>query len=258
MAQHKPTITTKSLPPFGYWEYYQELDILNPTSPETLLDIARTCQVNASSRILDVGSGKGTIALLWAKEFGCRVIGVDNLPRMILESRKKATELGLNDRVMFRIMDAGDIDTQFRESFDVVSCFGSMFIWGFQQGLQRLNRLISPGGSLVFSDAFFTDNNVDENFLKRTGYRKDEYPTISQMQEFLNIMGWEIIQTWVANDREWQHYLNGTSKALNWYNKLHPGIVNPFVESEKEWAACLKETNRKWIQFIHVVAKERR
>jgi len=39
---------------------------------------------------------------------------------------------------------------------------------------------------------------------------------------------------------------------------MHPGIVNPFVEAEREWASSLIETNRQWIQFIHAVARERR
>jgi cyclopropane fatty-acyl-phospholipid synthase-like methyltransferase len=258
MSERKDIPTPKPLPPFGYWEYYQELDYLNPTSPETLLNIGKTCGLNSSSRVLDVGSGKGTVAILWAQEFGCPVVGVDDLPRMVIESRRRAAEAGLQDRIVFRNMDASDIDTQFREPFDLVCSFGSMFIWGYQEGLQRLIHLITPGGYLVFSDLVFTDRNIDPEFLRRAGYTRDEYPTMLELHDHLNILGWEAIKTWEATPKEWQYYLDGTTRALKWYNNLHPGIINPFVESEKEWVACIRETGDKWVRFVHVVAKERR
>jgi cyclopropane fatty-acyl-phospholipid synthase-like methyltransferase len=258
MSQRNDVSAPQPLPPFGYWEYYQELDYLNPTSPETLLDIGRTCGLNSSSRVLDVGSGKGTVAILWAKEFGCRIVGVDDLPRMVIESRRRAAEAGLQDLTVFRDMDASDIDTQFREPFDLVCSFGSMFIWGYQEGLQRLTRLVSPGGCLAFSDLFFSDQKIDPDFLRRAGYISDEYPTILQMRDHLNMLGWETVKTWEATASEWRYYLDGTTRALTWYNSLHPGIINPFVESEKEWVECIRETGNKWVRFIHIVAKERR
>ena len=189
MSTHNDISTPRPLPPFGYWEYYQELDFLNPTSPETLADIGRTCRLDSSSRVLDVGCGKGTVAILWVKEFGCRVVGVDDLPRMIVESRRRVANAELQNRIIFRTMDASDIDTQFREPFDLVCSFGSMFIWGYQEGLKRLSRLVTPGGCLAFSDLVFTDQNVDPNFLQRAGYTRDEYPTMLQLQNHIEILG---------------------------------------------------------------------
>ena len=258
MARRKSIPSQRSLPQFGYWEYYRELDFLNPTSSEILLDIGRACGLDLSSRVLDVGSGKGTVAILWAQEFGCHVVGVDNLPRMVLDARNRALECELNTRVMFRIMNGSDIDSSFGQSFDVVCCFGSLLIWGMEEGLQRLVRLVAPGGMLAFSDLVFTEQPVDPQFLRRAGYSPDEFPTLDQLRQILHMIGWEIVQIWEAGDEEWQYYLEGTGKALEWYNSMHPGIVNPFVEAEKEWAASLKETNRQWIQFVHVVARERR
>jgi len=258
MPQHDDMPTPRPLPPFGYWEYYQELEFLNPTSPETLLKIGHACRLNKSSCVLDVGSGKGTVAILWAQEFGCHVIGVDNLPRMIVEARRRVAQAGLSDRIVFRNLDATDIDAQITDSSDLVCSFGSLFIWGFRQGLQRLINLVAPGGFLAVSDLFFLSQNIDPEFLRRAGYTQDEYPTLAELQECLNILNWEIVKTWEASPKEWQHYLDGTTRALNWYNDLHPGIMNPFVESEKEWAACIKEAGDKWIRFVHAVARERR
>jgi SAM-dependent methyltransferase len=258
MSKRNHVPRSQPLPPFGYWEYYRELDFLNPTSPETLLDVGRACGLNSASRVLDVGCGKGTVAILWVREFGCRVVGVDDLPRMIVESRRRAADAGIQDRTVFRIMDASDIDAQFQEPFDVVCSFGSMFIWGYQEGLQRLSRLVSPGGSLAFSDLIFTEASVDPQFLRKAGYAHDEYPTMSQLRDHIELMGWDITNIWEAAAREWQYYLDGTTRALTWYNSLHPGIINPFVESEKEWVDCIRETGDRWVRFVHVVARERR
>jgi len=210
MARRKSIPSQRPLPPFGYWEYYHELDFLNPTSSEILLDIGRTCGLDRSSRVLDVGSGKGTVAILWAQEFDCRVVGVDNLPRMVLEARRRAAECEVNDQVMFRTMDGSDIDSAFRQPFDVVCCFGSLFIWGMEEGLQRLVRLVTPGGVLAFSDLVFAKQPVDPQFLRRAGYSPNEFPTLDQLHQILDVIGWEIVQIWDAGDDEWQYYLEGT------------------------------------------------
>ena len=249
-----------SLPPrtFGYWEYYRELDYLNPTSADILLQIGRATGLNPNSRVLDVGSGKGTVAILWAEHFGCPVLGVDNLPEMTNESRHRAANSTAADLVEFRTLNATTIDRNITEHFDVVSCMGAMFIWGFLEGLQRLTRLVATGGSLIYADVVYTEYPVDPDFLKHSGYLQDEFPTLSQLQEYLHILGWEIIKIWEAGDQEWRRYLEGTGKALQWYNKLHPFNDNPFVKAEQEWMNSLEQTNRKWIRFIHAVIKERR
>jgi cyclopropane fatty-acyl-phospholipid synthase-like methyltransferase len=253
-------LSQTSLPPrtFGYWEYYRELDYLNPTSPDILLQIGRAAGLNPDSRVLDVGSGKGAVAILWAEHFGCSVLGVDNLPEMTNESRQRAADSNVADFVEFRTLNATTIDRSITEHFDVVSCMGAMFIWGFLEGLQRLTRLVAPGGSLVYADIVYTERPVDPDFLQRSGYLQDEFPTLPQLQEYLRILGWEITHIWEAGKEEWSRYLKGTGKALKWYNNLHPFNDNPFVKAEEDWTRSLEETNRKWIRFIHAVIKERR
>ncbi len=250
--------TSPSLHTFGYWEYYRELEYLNPTSPEILLQVGRDLGLNSNSRVLDVGSGKGTVAILWAQHFGCRVLGVDNLPEMIDESQRRAAESAVADLVEFHSLNAAIIDRNITEHFDVVSCMGAMFIWGFRVGLQRLVRLVAPGGSLVYADIVYTEYPVDPDFLGRSGYLQDEFPTLPQLQEYLHILGWEINEIREAGEEEWRRYLEGTRKALKWYNNLHPFNDNPFVKAEEEWTRSLEETNRKWIRFIHAVIKGRR
>ncbi len=243
---------------FGYWEYYRELEYLNPTSPEILLEVGRDLGLNPDSRVLDVGSGKGTTAILWAGHFGCRVMGVDNLPEMIEESQRRAAESTVADLVEFQSLNAATIDRNITEQFDVVSCMGAMFIWGFLEGVQRLVRLVAPGGSLVYADIVYTEFPVDPDFLQRSGYLQDEFPTLPQLQEYLYVLGWEIKEIWEAGDEEWHRYLEGTRNTLKWYNNLHPFNDNPFVKAEAEWTRSLEETNRKWIRFIHAVIKERK
>jgi SAM-dependent methyltransferase len=257
MAHRAPHISSRPLPPFGYWEYYRELDFLNPTSAEILLKVGRACGISHSTRILDVGSGKGSLAILWAREFGCRVIGVDALPQMVREARRRSAKEHLSDRLVFRQLDALDIDQQLRERFDVVACLGSMFIWGYKEGLQRLLRLVASGGALAYGDIIYTAKPVDSAFLRQAGYEPEEFATEDELHGILSVLGWGIQSMWVSGDREWQHYLQGTGKALDWYNHLHPGIVNPFVEAEREWANSLKNTNRKWVRFIHAVVREK-
>ncbi len=65
-------------------------------------------ELRPGTRVLDVGTGTGLVALRAARDVGGagRVVGVDLSPGMLGRARAKAREAGLEDRVSFEEMDA--------------------------------------------------------------------------------------------------------------------------------------------------------
>jgi cyclopropane-fatty-acyl-phospholipid synthase len=55
--------------------------------------------------VLDIGSGWGGMALHLARDWGCRVTGITLSEEQLAESRRRAAEAGLGDRVRFELMD---------------------------------------------------------------------------------------------------------------------------------------------------------
>jgi SAM-dependent methyltransferase len=92
-------------------------------------------------RVLEVGSGKGNLALRVAEEIGCELIGLDSSAAMVSAS----SALGI-------LTIKGDIrDLPFPDaSFDaVVAAWMLYHVSPLEQGLSELARVLRPGGRLV-------------------------------------------------------------------------------------------------------------
>lgn len=103
------------------------------------------------ARVLDVGSGTGSLAVLLA-ERGYEVFGVDLAPRMVDRASRKAQDHAVN--VDFRVGDAAEPPVE--GLFDVV--LGRHVLWALpdpSSALERWLRLLSPTGVLVLVEGFW-------------------------------------------------------------------------------------------------------
>lgn len=76
----------------------------------TPMDVVRKmlemAQVDKDDILYDLGCGDGRIVIMAAQEHGARGVGIDLDPRRIKESKAKARDAGVEDRVEFRLQDA--------------------------------------------------------------------------------------------------------------------------------------------------------
>src|SRR5215469_5925679 len=113
---------------------------------------ARRAGLGADMVMLDIGSGQGGPACFLAREFGCRVLGVElsNVGHAAAEVR--ARQAGLADRVEFRHGNIHTVDLP-ASRFDVVL---SLDAWCHipQRAalLRRCARWLRTGGRLAFYD----------------------------------------------------------------------------------------------------------
>jgi ubiquinone/menaquinone biosynthesis C-methylase UbiE len=81
---------------------------LHPRPHSMLYEVATTCGVSASSRVLDVGCGRGNHSCALAQRFGCAVVGLDVAQFHVEQGQARAVQEGVSDRVSFV---QGDIET---------------------------------------------------------------------------------------------------------------------------------------------------
>jgi len=138
-------------------------DIIEMSGVETLhpggLDISRrigeVVHLDPSLHVLDVSSGKGVFACLYAREFGCRVTGLDLNEAFTEEARRRAAMEGLNGKVEFRVGDSRALPFADGQ-FDVVvnECAVGLTAIGDSRGvLHEMARVTKPGGTVVIHES---------------------------------------------------------------------------------------------------------
>ena len=82
-------------------------------------ELMELCPIDRDKYVLDIGCATGKTACYLAQGYGCRVVGVDILERMVERANERAKREGVEDRVEFRVADAQDLPFE-DNLFDVV------------------------------------------------------------------------------------------------------------------------------------------
>ena len=114
--------------------------------------LAEKAGITKDTYVLDVCSAVGAPSRWMARNFGCKVEGLDATVTMIKESERRAKEAGLDNLVNYTRGSALDMPYK-ANSFDVV--WGED-AWCYVTDKDRLisecARVLKPGGTLAFTD----------------------------------------------------------------------------------------------------------
>jgi SAM-dependent methyltransferase len=116
------------------------------------LELARAAGLDAGQHVLDVGSGVGGPSRCIAREFGCRVTGIDLTGEYCRVATMLAERLGLSHLVTYRQGDA--LDLPFPDAtFDVVwTQHAAMNIRDKAALYHEMRRVLKRGGALALYD----------------------------------------------------------------------------------------------------------
>jgi ubiquinone/menaquinone biosynthesis C-methylase UbiE len=116
------------------------------------LELARVAGLDAAKRVLDVGSGVGGTSRCLAKEFGCRVTGIDLTDEYCRAAEMLSAKTGLAHLVDFRQGDATNLPFD-DQAFDVVwTEHVAMNIPDKIRLYKEMHRVLKPGGTLAIYD----------------------------------------------------------------------------------------------------------
>jgi len=145
-------------------------------------------------RILDIGCGSGVGTMELARLSNGEIIGLDIDQSVLDRLTRKIEKAGLSDRV--KTLNCSILDMEFPdESFDIIWSEGSIFVVGFERGLQEWRRFLRPGGFMVVHDE---KGNVKEK-LKQ-----------------ICVCGYELLGYFILDiDTWWNEYFVPLEKLVN-------------------------------------------
>jgi ubiquinone/menaquinone biosynthesis C-methylase UbiE len=116
------------------------------------LELARAAGLDAAKHVLDVGSGVGGTSRCLAKEFGCRVTGIDLTDEYCRAAAMLSAKTDLAHLVDFRQGDATKLPFD-DQAFDVVwTEHVAMNIPDKTRLYKEMHRVLKPGGTLAIYD----------------------------------------------------------------------------------------------------------
>lgn len=111
------------------------------------------CHIGKDSYVLDVGCGVGATPCYLAKQYGCRVVGVDLREAMVLRSRERAQREGVTDKVEFRVADAQDLPFSDGIFDAVITESVTAFPEDKQKAVSEYARVTKPGGYVGLNES---------------------------------------------------------------------------------------------------------
>jgi ubiquinone/menaquinone biosynthesis C-methylase UbiE len=123
------------------------MKVLHPGGLQATKLLAEKCKISSDMIILDAGCGSGRSDIFIAKQYGCRIVGVDIDSGTLLKAQAEAVSNGLGDRVVFRLADANVLPFQY-QTFDGAIFQAALIFTNKTKALQSVYQNIRSGGFL--------------------------------------------------------------------------------------------------------------
>jgi SAM-dependent methyltransferase len=200
------------------WHELVERDheLQNPTSAEKIRLAGMYLRLGPQTTVLDVACGKAGPALILAREFGCRIHGVDVSAVFIDEARRRIAEAGLGELISVEIADAARISEW--PSCDAALCLGAAFIWGhIGDAAAALARVVGRGCAIAVGEPFWLEKGRGGR-PPSTRATDDGFVDLAQTVGRFEAAGVDLTGLVAASEDDWDRYT-----SLQWRAAVETG-----------------------------------
>lgn len=153
-------------------------------------------------RMLDIGCGPGKQTLDLARISSAEIYAIDNHEIYINRLKQIVREKNLGNRIFPIVADMESLD--FEEGyFDVIWAEGSIYIIGFERGLELWKSLLKPRGYLVATEVSWLKDNPPAEVRQ---FWEKGYPAMKTIEGNLEIIrraGYGLIEHFTLPERAW-------------------------------------------------------
>lgn len=119
---------------------------------EYLRELVTWLEPTAEDYVLEIGCGAGQTAIWLAKEFGCRVLGVDLVEVNCERARGAVRAAGLDSRIEIRAGDILEALLPERAFTRILSVEAAYYVQNKPALFDKASRWIVPGGRMVLAE----------------------------------------------------------------------------------------------------------
>lgn len=196
--------------------------------------------VGPRSRVLDLGCGKGALAIELASVAGCRVIGIDGFEPFLEEARVAAARRGVEARCTFVEGDVRRARTLVRRmraaKCDAVVMTG---LWEISRAAPLVRSLVRPGGVYLLDDAVRDARHA-------RGAEFEDVPTRADVARGIEGMGDEVVSCCVipasvvrASTARMLRGLEASGAEAMRRNPVMRRSIRAFLEQQRRAASVL-------------------
>jgi ubiquinone/menaquinone biosynthesis C-methylase UbiE len=172
------------------------------SSPDLVVEMFKPLNLPKTfTRVLDLGCGKGAVAITLAKELGFTALGIDANKIFLKDAEDKAKEYQVKNRCHFQFGDICEVVKNLKDFNVVIYASLGGILGSFDSIVDKLRATVKPGGFILVDDGFLKKGNT----LQRAGY--EHYAPYDQTIAQLTLHGDRLIQERILSD-EYSNSIN--------------------------------------------------
>lgn len=205
-------------------DYFSSTLRQGPGSNEsTLKALSMLGPLPKGAKVVDLGCGTGSSALVLAKALGAKVTALDLFPQFINILKDRASQEGVADKI-HGIVGSMESLPFAPNSLDLVWCEGAIYNIGFERGMNEWSKLLKPQGYIAVTEPTWL---TDERPQDISDFWNEAYPEVETMPTKIQKMmsaGFAPIAAFALPETCWtENYYIPQQKAQELFLKRYEG-----------------------------------
>ncbi|UCD95812.1 MAG: class I SAM-dependent methyltransferase [Candidatus Bathyarchaeota archaeon] len=146
MDMEERTCSIEQCDIFDFMANHVGLTVIHPGGFNATRELLGSCHIDKSTRVLDIGCGKGTTSILPAQEYGCDVVGLDLSEELLRQATTLVRRKGLQHKVSFRAGDALNLPFADGEFDRTIGQAVLILVGDKKKAVSEALRVTRPGG----------------------------------------------------------------------------------------------------------------